>query len=143
MLEAGRALGLQILIVECRDDRDFERAFATMVDHRVGALILGPLVYGNFNKIEALVARHSIPTMFPRRVSVVNGGLISYGPSGENLYNQLATQYVAPILKGTKPADLPVQQPSKYQLAINLKTAKTLGLTIPRTLLAAATELIE
>jgi putative tryptophan/tyrosine transport system substrate-binding protein len=142
MLEAGRALGLEILIVECRDHRDFEQAFATMIEHRVGALILGTFPFALPHRIVALAARHSIPTMYPLRSSVIMGGLISYGPES-TLYSQLATQYVAPILKGAKPADLPVQQPSKYELAINLKTAKALGLTIPRTVLASATDLIE
>ena len=143
MLQAGQALGLQILIVERRDDRDFEQAFATMVERRVGALILGtfPFVFANLNKVVALAAHHSIPTMYPAREYVVNGGLVSYGP--ERTTYQLATQYVARILKGTKPADLPVQQSTKFELIINLMTAKALGLTIPPTLYALATEVIE
>ena len=143
MLQAGQALGLQILIVECRDDRDFEQAFATMVERRVGALILGtfPFVFANLNKVVALAAHHSIPTMYPGRGFVVDGGLVSYGP--EPTMYQLATQYVARILKGTKPADLPVQQSTKFELIINLMTAKALGLTVPPTLFALATEVIE
>ena len=145
MLQAGQALGLQILIVERRDDRDFEQAFATMVERRVGALILGtfPFVFANLNKVVALAARHSIPTMYPGRGFVVNGGLVSYGPDAGTAYYQLATQYVARILKDTKPADLPVQQSTKFELILNLKTAKTLGLTIPETLLATADEVIQ
>jgi putative ABC transport system substrate-binding protein len=141
MLQAGQALGLQILIVECRDDRDFEQAFATMIERRVGALILGTFPFDNLNKVVALAARHSIPTMYTARGFVVNGGLISYGPQGTTY--QLATQYVARILKGTKPADLPVQQSTKFELTINLMTAKALGLTIPPNLFALATEVIE
>jgi putative ABC transport system substrate-binding protein len=141
MLQAGQALGLQILIVECRDDRDFEQAFTTMAEHRVGALILGTFPFANLNKVVALAGRHSIPTMYPARGFVVDGGLVSYGP--EPTMYQLATQYVARILKGTKPADLPVQQSTKFELIINLMTAKALGLTIPPTIYALATEVIE
>jgi putative tryptophan/tyrosine transport system substrate-binding protein len=141
MLQAGQALGLQILIVECRDDRDFEEAFATMVERRVGALIIGTFPFANLNKVVALAARHSIPTMYPGRGFVVDGGLVSYG--SELTTYQLATQYVARILKGTKPADLPVQQSTKFELIINLTTAKALGLTIPPTLYALADEIIE
>ena len=143
MLQAGQELGLQILIVECRDDRDFEQAFATMIERRVGALILGTFPFANLNKVVALAARHSIPTMYPARGFAVSGGLISYGPDAGTTYYQLATQYVARILKGTKPADLPVQQSTKYEFVINLKTAKALGLTIPETLLATADEVIQ
>ena len=143
MLQAGQELGLQILIVECRDDRDFEQAFATMIERRVGALILGTFPFANLNKVVALAARHSIPTMYPARGFAVSGGLISYGPDAGTAYYQLATQYVARILKGTKPADLPVQQSTKYEFVINLKTAKALGLTIPETLLATADEVIQ
>ena len=143
MLQAGQELGLQILIVECRDDRDFEQAFVTMIERRVGALILGTFPFANLIKVVALAARHSIPTMYPGRLLVVDGGLVSYGPDLRMTYNQLATQYVARILKGTKPADLPVQQSTKYEFVINLKTAKALGLTIPETLLATADEVIQ
>jgi putative ABC transport system substrate-binding protein len=143
MLEAGRALGLQVLVVECRDHRDFEQAFATIVERRADALILGTFPFGgNPNKIVALAAGHSIPTMYPRRRFVVDGGLISYS-ADRMAYNQVAIQYVARILKGTKPADLPVQQPTKFELVINLQTAKTLGITLPPTLLALADEVIE
>ena len=143
MLEAGRALGVQILILECRDDRDFEQAFATMKERRAGALIVGNVPFPSRNKIVDLANDYSIPTIYPSRWAVVNGGLISYGPDARATYSQLATQYVARILRGDKPADLPVWRLNKYELLINLKTAKTLGLTVPRTLLAAATELIE
>jgi putative tryptophan/tyrosine transport system substrate-binding protein len=143
MLEAGQALGLQIVIVECRDERDFEQAFATMIERRVGALILGTFPLGNLNKVVALAARHSIPAMYTGRSLVVNGGLVSYGPEFTTTYSDLATQYVARILKGAKAADLPVQQPTKYELIINLVTAKALGLTIPEALLATADEVIQ
>ena len=142
ILEAGHALGLEVVVVECRDERDFERAFETMVVRRVGALIIGTFPVGNLNGVIPLAARHSIPTMYPFRGLVMNGGLISYAPEPINL-GQVATQYVARILKGTKPADLPVQQSTKYEFVINLKTAKALGLTIPETLLATADEVIQ
>jgi putative ABC transport system substrate-binding protein len=142
ILEAGHALGLEVVVVECRDERDFERAFETMVVRRVGALIIGMFPVGNLNRVIPLAARHSIPTMYPLRGLVMNGGLISYGPETINL-GQVATQYVARILKGTKPADLPVQQASRFELVVNLKTVKALGLTVPPTLLALANEVIE
>jgi putative ABC transport system substrate-binding protein len=114
-----------------------------MIERRVGALILGTFPFANLIKVVALAARHSIPTMYPGRGFVVNGGLVSYGPDAGTAYYQLATQYVARILKDTKPADLPVQQSTKFELILNLKTAKTLGLTIPETLLATADEVIQ
>jgi putative ABC transport system substrate-binding protein len=143
ILEAGHALGLEVVVVESRDDRDFEQAFETIVVRRIGALILGNFPLGNLNRVVTLAARHSIPTMYPARVFVMNGGLISYGPEGRTTYNQVATQYVARILKGAKPADLPVQQSTKFELIINLMTAKALGLTVPPNLFALADELIE
>ena len=142
ILEAGHALGLEVVVVECRDERDFERAFETMVVRRVGALIIGTFPVGNLNGVIPLAARHSIPTMYPLRGLVMNGGLISYAPEPINL-GQVATQYVARILKGTKPADLPVQQSTKFELIINLMTAKALGLTIPPNLFAIADAVIE
>ena len=142
ILEAGHALGLEVVVVECRDERDFERAFETMVVRRVGALIIGTSPVGNLNGVIPLAARHSIPTMYPFRGLVMNGGLISYAPEPINL-GQVATQYVARILKGTNPADLPVQQSTKFELIINLMTAKALGLTIPPNLFAIADAVIE
>ena len=145
MLAAGRGLGREIIVSEVRRF-DFNAAFTTLVEQRAGALIVGG--FSDFlrarSKIVELAARHKIPAMYSQRVYVGEGGLISYGAYGATgLTRQLVLDYIVPILKGAKPADLPVQQPTKFELVINLKTAKALGLTIPRTLFATATELIE
>jgi len=141
MLAAGRAQGREIIVSEVRRF-DFNAAFTILVEQRSGALIVGNFAgfMSNRDKIVELAARHKIAAVYPNRQYVVDGGLMSYGGGG---FQQLARDYVGPILKGAKPADLPVQQPTKLELVINLKTAKTLGLTIPPTLFATATELIE
>jgi len=146
MLAAGRALGREIIVLEVRR-LDFEAAFATLVEQRAGALIVGGFTLfnddaSNRDKILELAARHKIPAIYPDREHVVNGGLMSYDT------DQIATvrvfgNYAGRILKGAKPADLPVQRPTKFEFVINLKTAKALGLSIPRILLVAATELID
>jgi putative ABC transport system substrate-binding protein len=143
ILAAGRALGLEILIVECRDDRDFESAFDTVLQLRAGALMIGAFPFRNVDRIVLLAARHNIPAMYPRRGFVAAGGLMSYTADILAIYRQVGAQYVARILKGSTPADLPVQQPTKFEFVINLSTAKSLGLTIPETLLATADELIQ
>jgi putative ABC transport system substrate-binding protein len=143
ILAAGRTLGLKTLIVECRDDRDFETAFDTLLQRRAGALMIGAFPFGNFDRIVALAARHNIPAMYPRRGFVAAGGLMSYTADILAIYRQVGAQYVARILKGSTPADLPVQQPTKFEFVINLKTANALGLTIPETLLATADEVIQ
>ena len=146
MLAAGRALGREIIVLGVRR-LDFETAFAILAKQRIGALIVGnytlfAAIPSNRNKILELAARHKVPTMYTDRRYSGNGGLMSYGVSfteqGRN-----AGLYAARILKGEKPADLPVMQPSKFELVINLKTAKALDLTIPATLLALADEVIE
>jgi putative tryptophan/tyrosine transport system substrate-binding protein len=146
MLAAGRALGREIIVLRVRC-LDFEAAFATLVEQRVGALIVGnytifAAVQSNRDKILELAARHKVPTIYTDRRYSGNGGLMSYGVSiteqGRN-----AGLYTGRILKGEKPADLPVMQPTKFELVINLKTAKALGLTIPESLLATADELIQ
>jgi putative ABC transport system substrate-binding protein len=145
ILAAGRALGREIVILRVRR-LDFEAAFATLVEERVGGLVVGNFtlfaVTSNRDKILELAARHKIPTMYTDRRFSVDGGLMSYGVTiteqGRN-----AGLYTGRILKGEKPADLPVLQPTKLELVINLKTARVLGLTLPRTLLAAADEIIE
>jgi putative ABC transport system substrate-binding protein len=145
MLAAGRALRREIVVLEVRR-LDFEAAFATLLDQRVGALIVGNYtLFGaapNRNKILQLAARHKVPAMYPGRSYAVNGGLMSYGA---NITEQLlyAGLYTGRILKGEKPADLPVIQPTKFDLVINLKTAKAIGLPIPPSLFALADEVIE
>jgi putative ABC transport system substrate-binding protein len=141
--EAGQALNLDVLIVECRDDRDFESAFETMVQRRIGALMVGPFPIRNLDKTVALAARFNIPTMYAGPGFVAGGGLMSYSAKPRANHRLVGAQYVARILKGAKPADLPVQQSTAFELVINLKTAKALGLTVPETLLATADEVIQ
>ncbi len=143
MLAAGRALGVEIMVVECRSDRDFEMAVAKMVDNGCGAMIVGALALTNLNKVVSLAALHKLPAIYPFRSLVLAGGLMSYVADPVPLFRRLGSGYVARILNGMKPADLPVEQPTKFNLAINLKTAKALGLAVPRTLLVEANELIE
>jgi ABC-type uncharacterized transport system substrate-binding protein len=147
MLVAARALGRQIVVLEVRSELDFESPFATLVERRAAALIVGDFAFfftpRNRDKIVGLAALHKIPTMYPNRFHAVAGGLMSYGADIVSVYRQLGLNYVGQILKGAKPADLPVQQPTKFELVINLKTAKALGLEIPPALLVQAEEVIE
>jgi putative ABC transport system substrate-binding protein len=146
MLEAARALGRHAIILECRSGDDFEVIFATLVDRGAGAFVVGvfPLFFElrNRDSILRLAARHKIPGIYPHRMYVAAGGLMSYA-ADEAVYREVGVNYVGRILKGARPVDLPVQQATKFNLAINLKTARTLGLTIPQTLLVAASEVIE
>jgi putative ABC transport system substrate-binding protein len=143
LLATARALGRQIIVIECRSTADLEAAFVTLVERQAGGLIVSafPLAFNNRNKILALAANHKIPTIYPQSQYAYGGGLMSY--SAADTMRQAAIQYVARILKGAKPADLPVMQPTKFELVVNLKTAKALGLEIPRTLLAQVDEVIE
>jgi putative ABC transport system substrate-binding protein len=141
---AARTLGLQLVVVNARTDSDLETAFATFSQQRVGAVQVGN---GNFfnryrEQLAALAGRHALPAIFPYREYVLAGGLMSYGISLGFPYHQVGI-YTGRILKGDKPADLPVQQVTKIDLAINLKTAKALGLTVPETLLATADQVIQ
>jgi putative ABC transport system substrate-binding protein len=142
LLSAGRALGRQVIVLECRNVSDFEPAFSTLVQRQAGALVVGsfPLAFNNRAKILALAARHEIPAIYAQGQYAYEGGLMSYSGVG---VRQIAFYYVRQILKGAKPADLPVQQPTKFEFVINLKIAKALGLTIPETLLATADKVIE
>jgi putative tryptophan/tyrosine transport system substrate-binding protein len=145
MLAHGCTLGLQLVFVNARTDSDLEMAFASFSQQRVGAFMVG--VGGTFfnrriEQLAALAARHALPAMFAYREYALAGGLMSYGSSVGYFYHQLGI-YTGPILKGDKPADLPVQQVTKIDLVINLKTAKALGITIPETLLAIADEVIQ
>jgi len=144
MLAAAGALGRQLAVVEARSDRDFEPAFATFVERRAGALVVsvGPLFNNHRDQLVALAARHKLPAIYYFRQFTLDGGLMSYGASIGEAF-RLGGRYVAQILKGVKPADLPLQQSSRFELVINMKTAKTLGLDVPPTLLIRADELIE
>jgi putative ABC transport system substrate-binding protein len=144
MLAAAQALGRQLIVLESRGSREIEAAFSTLVERGARALIVGvsPFLRDNSDKIQALAAHHMIPAIYPFRQYALDGGLMSYAGDTGEAYHQ-AGVYVGRILKGTKPADLPVQLSSRFELAINLKTAKALGLTIPPILYALATEVIE
>jgi len=137
-------VGIEVSSIDLRGPAQIERAIATFAQKSNGGLILtaSPTGAANFNLIIAAAARYKLPAVYIQRHFVAAGGLISYGPNFDDQYRR-AADYVNRILKGEKPADLPVQAPNKYELAINLKTAKALGLTVPSTLLARADEVIE
>jgi putative ABC transport system substrate-binding protein len=141
---AARSLGLQLQLVEARGSADFDGAFAAMARERAGALFVltDPVFIPHRARLVNLAAKNRLPSIFTQRADVEAGGLMSYGPSFADMYRRAAT-YVDKILKGARPADLPVEQPTKFELVINLKTAKALGLTIPPSLLQRADELIQ
>jgi putative tryptophan/tyrosine transport system substrate-binding protein len=144
MTEAAGRLGVRLLILTAANPSAIERAFATLTEQRGGALLVGPDTFFTAQRaqIAALAARYRVPASYSRREFIEAGGLMSYATSRGDAY-RLAGAYIGRILNGEKPGDLPVQQPTRFELAINLKTAKALGLTIPVTLLAVADEVIE
>jgi putative tryptophan/tyrosine transport system substrate-binding protein len=141
---AARSLGVELLLLEARGPDEFDGAFAAIAKERVGALfVFGDPMFGVHRaRLADLAAQNRLPTMYTNRPHVEAGGLLCYGPSFSDLWRRAAS-YVDKILKGAKPADLPVEQPTKFELVINLKTAKVLGLAIPPSLLARADEVIE
>lgn len=141
---AARALGMRIVMVKPTSERELDAEFARFVQKGVGALLLGggPVLMSRRNDLVALAARYRIPAIYEQSAYVSAGGLISYSASFTDAYRQ-AGVYAGRILKGAKPAELPVLQPTRFDLAINLKTAKALGIRVPPTLLALANEVIE
>jgi putative ABC transport system substrate-binding protein len=142
--DAARALGISLQPLEVRDPSEIDHAFATMTREQAGALIVlaGTMTMDNRTRIADHAVRRRLPTVSWQREYAEAGGLLAYGPSISDSFQRAAT-YVDKILKGAKPADLPVEQPTKFELVINLKTAKALGLTIPPALLGRADEIIQ
>jgi putative tryptophan/tyrosine transport system substrate-binding protein len=144
MQAATQSLRIELQVAEASAPGKFESAFATIAAARADAVIVLPdgMFYNQQSRIAALSVAYHLPTLFAEKESVEAGGLMAYGPSVPDLFRRSAA-YLDKILKGVSPADLPVEQPTKFELAINLKTARTLGLTVPSTLLATADEVIE
>jgi len=142
--DAARAIGVQILVTRAVAESDFEPVFATLVRERAGALLVNSDVFftSRRDQIVTLAARHALPVMSAWREYPLAGGLVSYGPSLLAAFRQIGL-YTGKILKGAKPADLPVVQPTAFELVINLRTAKSLGLDVPLHLQQLADEVIE
>ena len=141
---AGNSLRLPLNIVHASSERDFDGAFATLLQRRAGGLLIAndPFITSHIALLAALTIRHALPAIYGYREFAASGGLMSYGASLSVSY-RLVGNYTSRILKGDKPADLPVQQATKVELVINMRTAKALGLTVPITLLGRADEVIE
>ena len=144
MLEAAPVKGIKLQILKAGTGSEIDAAFATLAQLQAGALVLGPdsFLGSRREQIVALASRHAVPAISAWREMTAAGGLISYGPNIAALYRE-AGIYAGRILKGEKPADLPVQRPTRFELVINLKTAKALGLTVPPAILDLADEVIE
>ena len=141
---AAGAVGRNLIILNASTDSEIDAAFVTLVQQRIGALVItgDPLFVSRRDKVVALAARHAVPTIYTQREFAVAGGLIGYGTSLTDAYRQVGI-YAGQILRGTKPADLPVVRPTKFDFVINLKTARALGLEIPPGLLVQADQVIE
>jgi putative tryptophan/tyrosine transport system substrate-binding protein len=142
--EAAREKGVQLQILKASSESEIDATFTTLVQEHAGALIVGadPFFGSRREQLVALASRHAVPAIYFWHEFVVAGGLISYGPSLAGTWRQVGI-YVGKILNGAKPADLPVEQPTKFELVINLRTVKALGLTVPQSILARADEVIE
>ena len=141
--EAARTKGLELHVLRASTESEIDAAFASLVPLHAGALLVGadPFFFSRGEQLIALAARHAVPAIYSEREFAAAGGLISYGTSRTAAYRQVGT-YVGRVLKGAKPADLPVQQPTTFELVVNLNTAKALGLTIPQAILRLADEVV-
>ncbi len=144
MREAAARLGIQLVVLTVNSESDFDRVFATVAERRAGGLLVcaSPFLYSRHERLVALAAHHSVPAIYEWREIAAAGGLMSYGTSLPDAYQQ-AGAYAGRILKGAKPSDLPAVQSTKFEFVINLRTAKTLGLDIPANLLSFVDEVIE
>jgi putative ABC transport system substrate-binding protein len=142
--EAARTKGLQLHVLKASSESEVDTAFASLVQLHAGALVVAsdPFLSSRREQFVALASRHAVPSIYAWREFAASGGLISYGPSLTLAFRLVGT-YAGKVLNGAKPADLPVQQPTTFELVINLKTAETLGLTVPQSILMRANEVIE